>query len=107
MFHFKVPIAAIILSAGALFTGAAQASSVHWSINVGVPVVAPRVYAPPPVYYQPAPVYYQPAPVYYQPAPAVVYQPHVTHPGWHHRPHHHRHHEHRDEYGDRHHRGRW
>jgi hypothetical protein len=110
MFRFKAPLIAVILSAGALFAGSAQASSIHWSVNVGVPVVvAPRVYAPAPVYYQPAPVYYQPAPVYYQPPPVVVYQPQVTHPGWqhpHHR-HHHERHQYRDEYGDRHQRGRW
>jgi hypothetical protein len=108
MLSLKSSLTAAVLAASTLAALPAQASNVHWSVNLGFPVVSvPRVYAPAPVYYyppapvyyqQPAPVYYQPPPAYYQPPPVVVQREYYPR---------HRHHEHRDEYGDRHHRGRW
>jgi hypothetical protein len=126
MLDIKTSFVAALALAGALFSGAASAGYVNWSVSVNLPPVATVVssgggYGVAPVYYQPAPVYQQPAPVYYQPAP--VYQPQVVYrqepafvggyvsyprPHWEHR--HHRHHEwreQRDEYGDRHGGDRW
>lgn len=121
MFDRKIPLVAVALMAGALFTGSAQASRVNWSVSINAPAVTtvvssghvyrsePVYYAPAPVYYAPAPVYYQPPPVYYQPQPVVVYRPrhgrghHHRHDGWRG----HRDDGHRDEYGDRRHGDRW
>ena len=57
----------MLLAAGALSAGAAQAGGVQWSIGIQLP--------PPPVVYYPAPPQrvYAPAPVYVQPAPRVIY----------------------------------
>ncbi len=73
-------IAAALLVAGTLASGAAHASSnVQWSIGVSFPVVSTVItnVPAPVVVYQPAPqVVYRPAPqVVYRPAPTVVYKP--------------------------------
>ena len=84
----KTLSAAVLLSAGVLAAGAAQARDVYWSVGINAPVAgvgvgtvisnAPpvRYYAPPAVVYQPAPVLYAPPPPpvrYYRPAPPPAY----------------------------------
>ncbi len=68
-------MAAAALVAAAPFATAGGQPDVSWSISVGSPYPAPRVYAPPPpvVYVQPQPVYVRPQPVYVQPATVVQY----------------------------------
>jgi len=70
----------MLLAAGALCAGGAQAGGVQWSIGIQLP--------PPPVVYYPAPPQrvYAPAPVYVQPAPRVIYvEPQRPWPRHHHR----------------------
>lgn len=80
----------ISLAAGAalLAAGAANASTVHWSIGINLPpvatvvssgpVYAPRVVYPAPRrFYEPAPVVYAPRPEVYETRP-VVYAPRVV-----------------------------
>jgi hypothetical protein len=72
-------IAAKVLASAALVTGAPLALAgghpdVSWSVTLGSPYPAQRVYGPPPVVYvQPEPVYVQPRTVYVRPAPVYVY----------------------------------
>jgi hypothetical protein len=68
-------IAAVAIAMTAPFAMAHSGDpDVSWSISVGSPRPALRVYAPPPVVYvQPQPVYVRPQPVYVQPAAVVQY----------------------------------
>lgn len=69
-------IAAAVLSLLAPFASAGGQPDVSWSITIGSPVPAPRVYVPPPVVYvEPPPVYVRPQPVYVRPATVVHYAP--------------------------------
>lgn len=111
-------VIAVLALAGGLFAGAAHAGGhVNWSVNINVPgrvYSEPAYYAPPPVYYEPPrATYYAPPVTYYRP-PVVVYRPGppaIVGGSWRHHHHHHRHDRDdrrgRDEYGDRHHGGRW
>ncbi len=65
-------IAATALALAAPFATAHGDPDVSWSVTVGSPRPAPRVYAPPPVYTPPPVVYVQPQPVYVQPRPVYV-----------------------------------
>jgi hypothetical protein len=72
----------MLLAAGALCAGAAQAGGVQWSVGIQLPA--------PPVVYYPAPPQrvYAPAPVYVRQEPQVIYvEPQRPWP----RHHHHRH----------------
>lgn len=106
----KTLTSALLVLAGALGAGAAQARDVYWSVGIQAPVAGVGVgtvvsnvpqygyHAAPPAYVQvPAYPVYQPAPVVYAPVPVVRYRPlppprYVVVPQGHgHRHHHHRH----------------
>ena len=81
----KIGLAGLVAMA-ALFSGAAHADKIYWSVGINAPAVgtvisnAPPVYvALPPVVYAPPPqvIYQRPRPIYIAP-PQVVYQPPVV-----------------------------
>jgi hypothetical protein len=81
----KIGLAGLVAMA-ALFSGAAHADKIYWSLGINAPAVgtvisnAPPVYmAAPPVVYAPQPqvIYQRPRPIYIVP-PQVVYQPPVV-----------------------------
>ena len=82
----KKVVLACLVAWAALFTGAAHADRIYWSLGINAPALgtvisnAPPVYrAPPPVVYAPQPqvIYQRPQPIYIAP-PQVVYQPPVV-----------------------------
>ena len=82
----KKVVLAGLAAVAALFTGAAHADKVYWSLGINAPVVGTVISNAPPVYmgqpqvvYMPQPqvIYQRPQPVYVAP-PQVVYQPPVV-----------------------------
>lgn len=77
--HKSTRLALRLLAAAALMMSASGAIAgsqpdVNWSITIGSPQPAPRIYMPPSaVYVQPQPVYIRPQPVYVRPATIVRY----------------------------------
>jgi len=91
------------LTVNAPFAMAGGQPEVNWSVTIGTPQPAPRVYAPPAVYVQPQPVYVRPQPVYVRPVTIVQYDsPYYVEEyrykkKRHHWKHHRRHHGHDDD----------
>lgn len=89
----RVALATAMLIGCVAVAPAFAGSHVSLNVGIGLPVVGPAYYAPPPpVYYAPPPpVYYAPAPVVYGPPAPVYYGPAVGatvvvgHPGYYHR----------------------